>query len=175
MREARLERRGRGCSASRSRARSSRQVDEIERAGALLQALVPFNGIAELVMQQSGEIAVGRVLKGVELAHQRLISSPHGVARHRRSVVAPAATASAPDVLVLGEIDRARFPAVGIGGVEPGGGADVMAQLANRRRVEIERIAQRRRRGRQPGEVVQLGEDAVQLLIAIERIAPPPP
>ena len=124
-------------------------------------------------MQQSREIAVGRVLKPVELAHQGLVAGPDRIARHTRSIVAAATAADTPDVLVLREIDRARFPPVGIVAIEPRGGGHVVAQLANRRRVEIERIAQRRGRGGELGDVVQLGEDAVQLLIAIERIAPP--
>ena len=68
MREPRLERPADARVLRQQIAGAQQQVDEIERAGALLEPLVAGNGIAKLVVQQGGEVAVGRILEPVELA-----------------------------------------------------------------------------------------------------------
>ena len=81
VREARLERPADARMRREQIARAQQQIDEIERAGALLQRLVSVDDAAELFVQQRREIAVGRALERVELVHQRFVRGPHRVAR----------------------------------------------------------------------------------------------
>ena len=139
-------------------ARAQQQIDEVERAGALLEALVAHDHLAQLDVEQRGEVAVRGALKLVERRHRRFVGRPD----RRRGAPGPYArsrpAAGAPQVLVLREVDDARFPAVEIGGIEALGGQHVVAQLADRAGIEIQRIARRRRRVAQPRQLVNARE-----------------
>ena len=85
-------------------ARAQQQIDEVERAGAALERFVAVDDIAQLVVQQRGEIAVGGALKRVELAASAIRRRPTPRRAARRAVDAVAAAAwrggspgSAPD------------------------------------------------------------------------------
>ena len=127
---------------------AQQQIDEIERARAALQLFVSRERARELLAQQRREVGVGRALKFVELVHQRFIGGPHGVALDAGAVSALAAAPGAPEVPVLREIDRARFPAVVIGHAEAHDGVDLVRELADRPGIEKERIPRRRGRAR---------------------------
>ena len=93
-------------------AAAQEQVDEVERAGTLLQPFVSRNGLAQLDVQERGEVGVGGALKPIERAHRRLVRGPNGVAWDIRAVH-PFATAAGPaQIPVLREIDQPRFQSV---------------------------------------------------------------
>ena len=74
---------------------------------------------------------------------------------------------------MFGEVHQARLPAVGIRGVEPVRVSHVVAQLADGRRVEIQRVSSRGSAFGERGEVVDARQGLGDGAIAIERIATP--
>ena len=157
-------------------ARAQQQIDEVERAGPLLQlARSRRRRRRSSSCSSAARSAVGGALERVELGHQRLRTPPR---RRRASTPAPYARsrplrARRKFRFCARSID-ARLPAVGIGGVEPLGGLDVVAQLAHGVGVQIQRIARRARPTRQSAaSSCTRASTRSQLGVAIERVAPP--
>ena len=171
--EPRLKRAPDACVAGEQIARAQQQVDEIERAGALLQSFVSRHNLAKLFAEERCEIGVGSGLERVEIRHQRFIGRPDLVAANRAAVRLLTAAARAANVLVLRQVDDLRLPAVRIRFAEARHGRDVVTQLANRCGVEEQRVPRRRRRAREPRDLVHASEDALQVGVPCERVAPP--
>ena len=117
--------------------------------------------------------ASARALKRVELVHQRFVRGPHPVARDVGAVCPLAAAPGPPEVPVLREVDRARFPAVVVGRAEPHHGLDLVSELADGPGVQEQRIAAGRGRRGQRGQLADTCHRAAERLVAIERVAPP--
>ena len=111
MREARWNAaRTRGC-ADEQVARAQQQVDEIERAGALLQLLVAVDDVAQLLVQQRREIGSRRRAETRRARASALRTPAHTASRVTPAPIgALAAAARAPEVAVLREIDRRALP-----------------------------------------------------------------
>src|SRR5262245_23172443 len=97
-------------------ARMQQKVEEIERALAGLEPLIPIDTLEELVVQQCRQIGVGAQLELVERLHQQVPRLEHARTRDAFRIGRSASFPAPLEVPITPEIDELRFEAVVIRG-----------------------------------------------------------
>src|SRR5262245_7049717 len=100
------------CVVANEVARVQQQVEEIERALAGLEPLIPIDTLEEFAVQQCRQIGVGAQLELVERLHQQVPCFEHARTRDALRIWRSASLPAPLEVPIAPQVDELRFEAV---------------------------------------------------------------